>query len=91
MYPLALNQQTFERFNGIISRTYLIFLISHYAVWRMRWSYLHIKQIQIFQDFRGHKTSLKHQNTVVNLPWLLLNAENAKIVFHNFDFIEKYF
>ena len=62
MYPLALNQQTFERFNGIISRTYLIFLISHYAVWRMRWSYLHIKQIQISQDWSEIRESCKDQS-----------------------------
>ena len=47
MYPLALIQQSFERFNGIISKVDIFhFLISYYAVGRMRWSYLHIKQIQ---------------------------------------------
>ena len=35
MYLLVLTQQTFERFNGIISKDIFDFLISYYAVWRI--------------------------------------------------------
>ena len=61
MYPtISLNQQTLEPFNGIISKIY--FLISHYAVWRTRWNYLHIKQIQISQDWNEIRESCKDQS-----------------------------
>ena len=44
MYPLA---QTSKRSSDLMDnlKDILDFLISHYAVWCMRWSYLHIKQI----------------------------------------------
>ena len=43
MYPLALNQQTFERFNGIISKIYTWFPNKSLCSVTLRWSYLHIK------------------------------------------------
>ena len=62
VYPLALNQQTFERFNGIISIRYTSFPNKRYAVRRMRWSYLHIKQIQISQDWSEIRENCKDQS-----------------------------
>ena len=35
---------------------------SHHAVWRMRWSYLHIKQIQISRDWNEIRDSCKKQS-----------------------------